>query len=69
MSEWQDISTAPLDGEHVLLIGHLKRDYPSVGFFFNGTWWAWFHPKEPMTSGMEPTYWMPLPPPPAQEGE
>lgn len=63
---WKPIETAPKDGEHVLLFGALKRDFPTIGFYHDGVWWAWFHPGQPMEGGFAPTHWMPLPasPPP-----
>lgn len=63
---WRTIDSAPRDGTEGLLIGL----YPSTRIFsdiYHGWWdglgyWArWPHP-------FPPTYWMPLPEPPAVEG-
>ena len=55
MSEWQPISTAPLDGEVVLLI---SEQGPDEGFFddYNGEYpgeWSTIH------GNGEPLFWMP----------
>jgi hypothetical protein len=62
---WQPIETAPRDGEHVLLFGILKHDQANIGFWYDGEWWSWCHPRLPMGPGGNPTHWQPLPAPPA----
>lgn len=69
---WQPIETAPKDGTRVLL-WYEWHDLPVVGDFRHGRWWSVHslggnlaHPN-----GMDweevvrPTYWRPLPAPPA----
>lgn len=75
---WQDISTAPKDGTHVLLFGEQSRDdcgvrfkgeFQSTGYWdiFDDSWCAtgshWDGPF------MQPTHWMPLGPPPVGSGQ
>lgn len=56
MNEWQDITTAPNDGEHVLVV---EDDFVAVAYQLDGIW--------RVASGRgdvvdpPPTYWMPLP--------
>lgn len=68
MSEWQDISTAPMDGSKVILavkggcvVGHWveHRAYHHC--------WAWMVAPWPgcdFLMAVAPTHWMPLPPAP-----
>jgi hypothetical protein len=61
MTDWQPIETAPKDGIWVLLYSppggfSVARYWPSFGF--RGGFWDG-----------DATHWMPLPAPPAQEGE
>ena len=66
---WMGIESALDDesvreGEHVLLFGALKRDRVTTGFYFEGAWWGYAHPRQGVVKGLEPTHWRPLPPPP-----
>lgn len=65
MSNWRPIETAPKDGRYILL---LKPAWYHAPRWFVARWQdtgltaGWQH-----YYGPEPTHWMPLPPPPAQE--
>lgn len=67
MSEWRPIETAPKDGTLVLLsIGGEVH----IGLFTNG--WGgpdWYDYDEKGAFMFEPTHWMPIPPPPAEEAK
>ena len=67
-TEWQDISTAPKDGTHVLLwaapnnfvdIGFFRQKEDHGDFWTGDCWQSWFHKDR-----ARPTHWMPLPDPP-----
>lgn len=66
---WQPIETAPKDGTHILLLGVLKHDRVTIGFYDDdgSSWWAYFHPRLPMGGDLNPTHWQPLPSPPPPE--
>lgn len=65
---WQDISTAPKDGTHVLLSeGHNVWEGRAVESYGRWGWWERnAHPTNYCGSEDYPTHWMPLPPPPAE---
>ena len=68
MSEWQDITTAPMDGTPVLLSEPYKDDhYVYSGhysrFMRSGYWKCITCEGKP---DMFPTHWQPLPEPPKQ---
>lgn len=76
--EWQSIETAPKDGTDVLICGgiywceFLPCEFPSRAF--KGSTMAWFddsiYPNGVWVreeTYYQPTYWMPLPPPPKDE--
>jgi hypothetical protein len=73
---WQPIQTAPKDGTLVLLFadgapcfGHYNG--PSDGALYAGTasQYEWFIPAEMSTfHNSLVTHWMPLPPPPEEDG-
>ena len=68
MSEmkWQPIETAPRDGTKFLVLGgpYLGYVIPVVvdAVFDEGAWWP--NQSDWMDGPLEPTHWMPLPPPP-----
>lgn len=60
---WQPIETAPKDGTQIIIA--VAGDEYEPGW----AWWsalrrAWFIPNTSIAYQMEPTHWMPLPPPP-----
>ena len=60
---WQPIETAPKDGTQIIIAVAGDEYEPSWA------WWsdrhrAWFIPHTSIAYQMEPTHWMPLPPPP-----
>jgi hypothetical protein len=59
MSEWQDISTAPKDGFHILL---WRDDIQFVGYHAEAGWCM----QGCKLINPEPTHWMPLQNPPKQ---
>ncbi len=65
--QWQDISTAPKDGTTVLCYTNDGYRFPMVCAcaFDSGEWWpdSWESPE----SALNPSHWMPLPPPPSEE--
>ena len=62
MSEWQPISTAPKDGEWILLYEERDDEHAiECGFFDCGDWYG---PDHIYT--IYPTHWQPLPEPPEQ---
>lgn len=74
---WQDISTAPKEGGHVLLFASQKGEGSDVhcnGTFVTSGYWdgvdeAWCATGSNWTGPfLEPTHWMPLPPPPVGSG-
>lgn len=67
MSEWQDISTAPKD--ELIFAVDRKRGYASLVISDGAEWEALTFEGSRTGTGFYPTHWMPLPPPPAQEGE
>ena len=63
--EWQPIDTAPLeDGKHVLLFGNGETFELCT---FIGSWDVYDRKWYPFDGvyHVQPTHWMPLPPPPA----
>jgi hypothetical protein len=73
-NEWQPIATAPQDARRVI-VWSPKRLEPSIAYqVFSGgqcCWFEWLNP-EALDHGpypWTPTHWMPLPTPPAIEGE
>jgi hypothetical protein len=58
---WQPIETAPKDGTYVLLA--TPRGRIADGNFCNYGVWSWPYVM------VEPTHWMPLPPPPTETTE
>ncbi len=64
--EWMDISTAPKDGTHVLLLC-VGRILPVVGKYVEDFFYKWT-PSEYGMRGfyIEPTHWQPLPSPPVK---
>ena len=64
---WRTIESAPKDGTDVLTFSPRAADYgfnPSrLNWFANGTW------QKANSSSWPATHWMPLPLPPAQDGE
>jgi len=67
---WQPIETAPKDGTDVLLAGTGTYDV-TVGSFYKATKGpsvcdGWYY--QDGSSRIEPTHWMPLPPPPGGGG-
>ena len=77
VSPWRDIATAPKDGTYILvfpallgapLVATWERSgkVPSEGIGHLGFWRAALTDE---LTPYQPTHWMPLPPPPSQEGE
>lgn len=64
--EWQDISTAPKDGTHILAFASDEYRQP----YYSVAQWAPERPEFGSVAGwfwsfaIRPTHWMPLPPPP-----
>lgn len=52
---WQPISTAPKDGDHILLL-------TVTGAMVVGYWRAVYWTSVPGRWALDPTHWMPLPP-------
>lgn len=79
MTEWQDISTAPKDGTHIILFGHIvpserhQTEYVRP-FAVTGCWeslddsWCAI-PGEWDGPFVRATHWMPLPSPPTSGDE
>ncbi len=73
---WQPIETAPRDGRRVLVYGvQFRRRCFGVGYYFKGVpgdgegWIAqmfYTEPTDDARGSMEPSHWMPLPPPPTE---
>lgn len=69
MNKWEDISTAPKDGEHILL---WRADWPCpiVGFWDDGLGdQPFWHASEDVLSDImgeidDPTHWVRFPAPP-----
>lgn len=57
--QWQPIDTAPTDGTNVLVL--LKS-----GSVMQAEFWDFWMPVYFSATKIEPTHWMPLPPPPAE---
>lgn len=69
--EWQDISSAPMNGTHIL--AHGKGWHAPQAVYFERNVWNWGNPEgppfwcfvEPILQDVdpeaEPTHWMPLP--------
>lgn len=74
MIDWQSISTAPKDGTWILVTG---QGEPDDNGSYGDCWMAicrWDHAKwrdqwDDYYGPFKGAYWMPLPPPPNQEGE
>lgn len=69
--KWQPIETAPKDGSEVLIYGDLGGRVKVC--WWNGAHWQWEYDND-VTYGQAiqseyATHWMPLPAPPAEEGE
>lgn len=65
---WQDIASAPKDGSDVLLAD--AKGYVASARYYGGWWETNSDPTDYADRPFEaPTAWMPLPPPPAAEGE
>lgn len=71
---WQPIETAPKEGGHILLFASQKGEGSDVhwnGTFVTSGYWdgvdeAWCATGSNWTGPfLEPTHWMPLPPPPS----
>jgi hypothetical protein len=62
VNEWQPIETAPLDGTVVDVWNDGERVIDA--WFHDG---RWLTSDVEWTSELEPTYWMPIPPPPSGE--
>lgn len=75
--KWMPIETAPKDGTHILLYG--PREWDEMGRIdigpIVGSWYqdplgiekydGWFTvTSNPYSDRVQPTHWMPLPPPP-----
>ena len=76
--EWQPIETAPKDGTIVLLlvVPKYRRGWrgissiPLPGYAFDGLDFSWVALNHDLAiGGVDATHWMPLPPPPAEQGE
>lgn len=73
-SNWQSIDSAPKDGTHVLvaldeIVGeaqyYIEDGREHEGWYWNDQHWTDAVGGEPF----QPTHWMPLPPPPALNGD
>lgn len=66
--DWQDIASAPKDGETVLLYfpdRFWMTDEPiATGFFSDGWYWTDTAGQTMDAFGSGPTHWMPYPKPP-----
>lgn len=65
MTDWQPIETAPRDGKTLLMWA------PGFGLGALVLYWMndyWREPANGLGLKVEPTHWMPLPPPPRTEG-
>lgn len=83
MNDWQPIATAPKDGTHVIVCDRSDDSFPfsqrppTVAHWFgppdlpglrSGGWYlSVSYTEQPRLNW--PTHWMPLPPPPAADGE
>lgn len=64
--DWQPIETAPKDGTEFLAF-YPPGDYEDEDGTFDISWWDNTSTRERgflMIGGVEPSHWMPLPPPP-----
>jgi len=64
--KWMPIDSAPKDGEDKLLYVE-KTGEQFVGYLADGDWIYAYH-KHIGCFVCEPTHWMPLPPPPKDQG-
>ncbi len=80
MMEWQPIETAPKDGTKVLVYvrgdslyptaasyksaAYFEKEYGDPDYMEEGWYWAFGYPSDFHEEVIEPTHWMPLPPPP-----
>ena len=78
--DWQPIETAPKDGTKVLVYvpsdsiyptaaqyvspEYFEREYGDRDYMEAGWRWAFGYPSDFHEEVVEPTHWMPLPPPP-----
>jgi hypothetical protein len=64
--EWQPIETAPRDGDAILAIW-CNKDGKDCGGHMVVWFWCneWTCVDNPQTKFVEPSFWMPLPAPPA----
>lgn len=77
MTEWRDIGSAPKDGTEVLGYGtetfeiDVSEDKVGAMFFmrWRGGYWRPTTPTARGFRGLHPSHWMPLPAPPAHEGD
>lgn len=80
VSEWQPIETAPKDGTDVIVMYmHCETQCVFNAFYASEEyhwekrdvgWWSYEHSEVSrilLNDFMEPTHWMPLPPPPKDE--
>jgi len=70
MSEWRDISTAPKDGDNVLLFVATCESASPQSHIYLVAYWndvAWECCETGKTSDRGYTHWMPLPSPPEKE--
>lgn len=65
LTEWQDISTAPRDGTHILVVMPWLPN-PRTLFWatYADEWRCPASERGPASEGWQPTHWRPLPPSP-----
>ena len=78
---WHPIETAPKDGTYVLITGGApgygwdgrRHDFPTppcvVAAFLEPQWQFAYYDSGFYGIWINPTHWMPVPPPPSAEGE
>lgn len=66
--EWKTIDSAPRDGTWLLLYWPHWFHTPVTGYYDTRGWGGgnvgWYSDRMTHADGVEPTHWMPLPPPP-----